>query len=701
MTAKTVATAAGLPRSPQAATPRPDLDQRCIDTIRTLAMDAVQKANSGHPGTPMALAPVAYTLWQRFLRFDCGNPSWINRDRFVLSNGHASMLLYALLHLAQVRDKARGAPAVTLDDIKQFRQLGSRCPGHPEYHHTAGVEMTTGPLGQGCGASVGMAIARRWLAARFNQPGESLFDYDIYVFCSDGDVMEGVASEAASLAGHLRLANLCWVYDNNHITIEGDTALAFTEDVAARFRAYGWAVSQVHDANDTDALARAFARFHATDDRPTLIVVDSHIAYGAPHKQDTAGAHGEPLGADEIKLTKRAYGWPEEAQFLVPEGVYQHFQGGVGERGRRLATEWEQRFAAYRDRYPALAAQLDAIRQGQLPAGWDQELKPFEPDPKGLATRESSGRALNALARHYPWLIGGAADLGGSTKTPLLGAGDFEPGEVGRNLHFGIREHAMGATLNGMALSGLRGFGATFLIFSDYMKASMRLAALMGLPVIYVFTHDSIGLGEDGPTHQPVEQLIGLRAIPGLTTLRPADANEAVEAWRVVAASRRPAALILTRQAVPTFDRHRYAAASGVARGGYILAEAPGGQPEVILIATGSEVAPCLIAQEALASETIAARVVSLPSWELFDAQDQAYREQVLPAAVKARVSVEAGSTRGWERYVGAGGAAIGLHEFGASAPAKDLMKHFGFTPEKIAAAAKAQVAKWKATCMH
>jgi transketolase len=696
MTAKTVATATGAsPRSPE-VTPCSNLDQRCIDTIRTLAMDAVQKANSGHPGTPMALAPVAYTLWQRFLRFDCDNPSWMNRDRFVLSNGHASMLLYALLHLAQVKDPRRAAPAVSLDDIKQFRQLGSRCPGHPEYHHTAGVEMTTGPLGQGCGASVGMAIARRWLAAHFNQPGQPLFDYDIYVFCSDGDVMEGVASESASLAGHLRLANLCWVYDNNHITIEGDTALAFSEDVAARFRAYGWAVSQVHDANDTDGLAQAFARFQATDDRPTLIIVDSHIAYGAPHKQDTAAAHGEPLGAEEVRLTKRAYGWPEEAQFLVPEGVYQHFQAGVGERGRRLAAEWDRQFAAYRDRSPALAAQLDRMRQGHLPDGWDQALPQFEPDPKGVATRESSGRVLNAMARQYPWLIGGAADLGVSTKTPLLGAGDFEPGEIGRNLHFGIREHAMGATLNGLALSGLRGFGATFLIFSDYMKASMRLAALMGLPVIYVFTHDSIGLGEDGPTHQPIEQLIGLRAIPGLITLRPADANEAVEAWRVVAASRRPVALILTRQAVPTLDRGRYAAASGLTRGGYILAEAPGGRPEVILIATGSEVAPSLIAREALQSDGVAARVVSLPSWELFDVQDQAYREQVLPSAIKARVSVEAGSTRGWERYVGADGMAIGLHEFGASAPVKDLMKHFGFTPEAIAAAAKVQVAKWK-----
>jgi transketolase len=699
MIAKSVATATGAsPRLPEVSTLQPNLDRRCIDTIRTLAMDAVQKANSGHPGTPMALAPVAYTLWQRFLRFNCSDPSWINRDRFVLSNGHASMLLYALLHLAQVKDVGRGAPAVTLDDIKQFRQLGSRCPGHPEYHHTAGVEMTTGPLGQGCGASVGMAIARRWLAAFFNQPDASLFDYDIYVFCSDGDVMEGVASESASLAGHLRLANLCWVYDNNHITIEGDTALAFSEDVAARFRAYGWAVSEVHDANDTKALAQAFDLFQATDDRPTLIIVDSHIAYGAPHKQDTAAAHGEPLGADEIRLAKRAYGWPEEAQFLVPEGVYEHFQAGVGERGRRLAAEWDRQFAAYRDRYPALAAQLDDLCQGHLPDGWDHELPQFEPDSKGLATRESSGRVLNALARHYPWLIGGAADLGGSTKTPLLGAGDFEPGEIGRNLHFGIREHAMGATLNGMALSGLRGFGATFLIFSDYMKASIRLAALMGLPVIYVFTHDSIGLGEDGPTHQPVEQLIGLRAIPGLITLRPGDANEVVEAWRVIAASRRPVALVLTRQAVPTLDRDRCAAAAGVARGGYILAEAPGDRPEVILIATGSELTPCLLAQEVLRSDAIAARVVSLPSWELFDAQDQAYREQVLPRALKARVSVEAGSTRGWERYVGAEGTAIGLHEFGASAPAKDLMTHFGFTPEAIAAAAKAQVARWKCT---
>jgi transketolase len=676
------------------------LDRLCIDTIRTLAMDAVQKAKSGHPGTPMALAPVAYTLWQRVLRFDCDDPKWPNRDRFVLSNGHASMLLYGLLHLAGVRDTESARAAVTLDDIKQFRQLGSRCPGHPEYRHTAGVETTTGPLGQGCGNSVGMAIGGRWLAARFNRPDLPLFDYDVYAFCSDGDLMEGVASEAASLAGHLQLSNLCWIYDNNRITIDGRTDITFTEDVAARFGGYGWNVIHVGDANDTESMGRALAAFRCTTDRPTLIIVDSHIAYGAPHKQDTSAAHGEPLGEDEVRLAKRSYGWPEDATFLVPDGVYEHFRSGIGERGRRLRKDWDARLETYRRRYPDLATELDAMASGAVPPGWDADMPSFAADPKGLATRESSGKVLNAIAPKYPWLLGGAGDLGTSTKTPLKfdAAGQFEAGSNGgRNLHFGIREHAMGAVLSGLALTGLRPFGSTFLIFSDYMRPPMRLAAMMQLPVIYVFTHDSIGLGEDGPTHQPVEQLIGLRAVPGLITLRPADANEVVEAWRVVIAlARRPACLVLSRQALPTIDRTRHAPASGLRRGGYVLADAGGGKPDVILIASGSEVSPCLAAAEVLTAEGIAARVVSFPSWELFDAQDESYRESVLPKAVRARVSVEAGSTRGWERYVGADGAMIGMAGFGASAPGGELMKAFGFTPAHIAEAAKAQVEKWK-----
>jgi len=676
------------------------LDRLCINTIRTLAMDAVQKANSGHPGTPMALAPVAYTLWQKVLRFDCDDPAWPNRDRFVLSNGHASMLLYALLHLAGVRSRdAPDRPAVSLDDIKQFRQLDSRCPGHPEYGVTPGVEVTTGPLGQGCGNSVGMAIGGRFLASRFNRPEVALFDFNVYAFCSDGDLMEGVASEAASLAGHLQLANLCWIYDNNHITIDGSTAIAFSENVAARFRAYRWQVVHVADANDTRAFAEALGVFARTSDRPTLIIVDSHIGYGAPHKQDTSAAHGEPLGEDEVRLAKQSYGWPQGAKFLVPDGVYEHFARGIGARGRRLRGEWNEKFADYARRFPELAGRLQAMQAREPPQGWDAALPAFAADPKGVATRASSGEVLNAIAERYPWLLGGAADLGTSTKTPLkfASAGDFEADEgAGRNLHFGIREHAMGAVLNGLALEGLRPFGSSFLIFSDYMRPPMRLAALMKLPVIYIFTHDSIALGQDGPTHQPIEQLIGLRAVPGLITLRPADANEVIEAWRVIVGlTHAPACLVLSRQALPTLDRSRYASATGVARGGYILAEAPGGRPDVILIGTGSEVAPCLAAAEMLAKENVAARVVSLPSWELFDRQDADYLESVLPGSVRARVSVEAGSPCGWERYVGAGGAMLGMHRFGASAPAKDLMKRFGFTAEDIVAAAKAQIAKW------
>jgi transketolase len=677
------------------------LDHLCIDTIRTLAMDAVQKAKSGHPGTPMALAPVAYTLWQGALRYDCDHPKWRNRDRFVLSNGHASMLLYALLHLARVRDPDEGGrPAVSLDDIRQFRQLGSRCPGHPEYGVTPGVETTTGPLGQGCGDSVGMAIGGRFLASRFNRPGFPLFDFNVYAFCSDGDMMEGVASEAASLAGHLQLSNLCWIYDNNHITIDGGTELTFTENVAARFRAYRWNVLHVADANDTVAVATALASFRKTSDRPTLVIVDSHIGFGAPHKQDTSAAHGEPLGEEEVKLAKRAYGWPEEARFLVPDGVYEHFDRGLGERGRQLHREWKEKFAEYCRRYPELGERLRALQSRVPPAQWDADLPSFQADAKGVATRESSGAVLNAIAKNYPWLIGGAADLSTSTKTALKfeSAGNFEPGEyAGRNLNFGIREHAMGAVLNGLALDGLRPFGSSFFIFSDYMRPPMRLASLMHLPVIYVFTHDSIGLGEDGPTHQPVEQLIGLRAVPGLIVIRPADANEVVEAWRaIIELKDAPACLVLSRQPLPTLDRSRYAAASGLARGGYILADAPDGRPEVILIGTGSELALCVAASEMLAEQSIATRVVSLPSWQLFDRQDENYRDSVLPKTVKARVAVEAASPRGWERYVGEDGAMLGLDRFGASAPMKDLMNTFGFTADHVVAAAKAQIAKWK-----
>ena len=683
------------------------LDAQCINTIRTLAMDAVQQANSGHPGTPMALAPVAYTLWQNFLRFNPDDPLWPNRDRFVLSNGHSSMLLYALLHLAGV--KAVNAqyehldePAVTLDSIKRFRQLGSKCPGHPEYHLTSGVETTTGPLGQGCGNSVGMALAGRWLAKHFNRPDHAMFDYDVYTICSDGDMMEGVASEAASLAGHQMLGNLCWIYDSNRITIEGHTDLAFSDDVAARFLAYGWNVQRVGDANDTERLTQAIDVFKRTDDVPTLIVVESHIGYGAPHKHDTSAAHGEPLGEEEIRLAKRSYGWPEEAKFLVPDGVREHFRDGIGRRGRSLQEDWSALFKSYRKKYPDLAERIERMQRRDLPDGWDSSLPTFPADAKGLATRDSSGKVLNAIAVNYPCLIGGSADLAPSTKTHLAfeGAGDLEastPG--GRNMHFGIREHAMGAILNGLALSKVRPYGAGFLIFSDYMKPPIRLAALMELPVIYVFTHDSIGVGEDGPTHQPVEQLVALRSIPGLITLRPADANEVVEAWRVIIGLKdRPACLVLSRQALPTFDRTRTAPVAGLARGAYVLIDAPERKPDVILIGTGSEVALCVAAFEELKRQNIPARVVSMPSWELFEQQDESYRDNVLPPDITARVSVEMGSVIGWDRYAGPTGAKIGMHTFGSSAPLKDLLTKFGFTPAKVLAAAKEQIAKSKGT---
>jgi transketolase len=677
------------------------LDRLCVDTIRTLAMDAVQQANSGHPGTPMAMAPVAYCLWQRFLRFDPDDPIWPNRDRFVLSMGHASMLLYALLHLTGVKAvnpqyERLGEPSVTLEDIKRFRQLDSRCPGHPEYRWTSGVETTTGPLGQGVATSTGMAMAGRWLGQYFDRPGFEMFDYDVYALAGDGCIMEGISNEAASLAGHLGLSNLCWIYDNNHITIEGHTALTFSDDVATRFVGYGWNVTRVGDANDLDMLQRAFDTFKRTNDRPTMIIVDSHIGYGAPDKQDTSAAHGEPLGEDEIRLAKRNYGWPEDAKFLVPEGVREHFQAGLGRRGRDACAAWMARFRDYQARYPEAADHLLRIQRRELPECWDRGLAPFPADPKGLASRDSSGQVLNAVARRVPWLIGGAADLAPSTKTRLVfeGAGDYEAGSYGgRNLHFGIREHAMAAILNGLSLCKVRPYGSGFLIFSDYARGAIRLAALMELPVIHVFTHGSIGLGEDGPTHQPVEQLASLRAMPHLIVIRPADANEVVEAWRVILPlQHQPVALVLSRQALPTLDRTRYAPASGVARGAYVLADPPEGAPQVLLLATGSEVALCVDAFERLAAEGIKARVVSMPSWELFEQQDREYRDRVIPPSVRARVSVEQASTFGWERYAGPTGARLGMETFGASAPLKELERRFGFTVDRVVAAARSQL---------
>ena len=691
--------------SEQAVVTGTQLDTLSINTIRTLAIDAVQQANSGHPGAPMGLAPVAYALWQQFLRYDPENPVWPNRDRFVLSNGHASMLLYAILYLAGVR-RVKGDTEVTdelsisLDEIKHFRQLGSRTPGHPESHLATGVETTTGPLGQGCGNSVGMAIAGRWLAATYNRPGFEIFNYNIYTICGDGDLMEGVASEAASLAGHLKLSNLCWIYDNNKVTLDGPASWSFSEDVMTRFVGYGWNVTRVSDANDLEMLARAYQIFLDTKDRPTLIVVDSHIGYGSPHKHDSSEAHGEPLGEEEVRLTKRFYGWPEDAKFLVPEGVREHFREGVGKRGHDLHAQWTRMLADYAKQYPQLADQLKLMQHRELPKGWDKNLPAFPADPKGAGTRESAGKVLNVLAQNIPWLIGGSADLGNSNKTALKfeGAGDFRPGAYnGRNIHFGVREHGMGAAMNGMSVSKLRPFGGTFFNFSDYERPTIRLAALMETPVIHVFTHDSIGLGEDGPTHQPIEQLAALRAIPNTVVLRPGDANEVVEAWKLaVQISHGPVLLVLTRQAVPTLDRSKYASAAGVTKGAYILADAPGGKPQVILMATGSEVPLTVDAYEKLKSEGIQARVVSLPSWEIFEKQDQAYKDSVLPPAITARVSVEMASTFGWERYVGPKGQMVGMHTFGASAPWKDLQKHFGFTTEAVVAAARKAISSSK-----
>ena len=695
----------------QAAPPSShDLDRLAIDTIRTLSMDAVQKANSGHPGTPMALAPLGYRLWQYHLRYDPGAPSWPNRDRFVLSVGHASMLLYSLLHLADVKaedehGKATGKPAVPLDAIKQFRQLGSVTPGHPEYRVTSGVETTTGPLGQELGNSVGMAIAERWLEARFNRPGAALFDYRVYALCGDGDLMEGVSHEAASLAGHLRLSNLIWIYDSNRVTIEGHTDLAYSDDVEARFRGYHWHTLRVNDVNDANALESAIEAAKRVTDKPTLIVVKSIIGWGAPHRQDTAAAHGEALGEEEVRLAKRAYGWPEDAQFLVPEGVREHFAQIMGARGKALHEAWRERCEAYAKDYPDLAKELDLMLAGRLPDDWDADIPAFEADEKGMATRESSGKVLNAIAARVPWIVGGAADLAPSTKTALKfeGAGSFEhDSHAGRNLHYGVREHAMGAVSNGLALSGLRPFASTFLIFSDYMKPPIRLAAIMELNVVYVFTHDSIGVGEDGPTHQPIEQLASLRGVPGLMTLRPADANEVAQAWRVALAqsprSHKPVCLVLTRQPLPTLDRTRYASAEGVRRGAYVLADAPAGtRPEVLLLATGSEVSLCIDAYETLEQEGIRARVVSMPSWDLFELQDQAYKDAVLPPDIDARVAVEQAATLGWDRYAGRLGAQIVMHTFGASAPLKALMTKFGFMPECVVEAAKQQIARCKA----
>ena len=677
-------------------------ERLAIDTIRTLAMDAVQQANSGHPGTPMALAPIAHTLWSRFLRYDPTAPDWPNRDRFVLSCGHASMLLYALLHLAGVEEidadgRKTGKPAVSLDDIRQFRQMGSKTPGHPEYRMTTGVETTTGPLGQGCGNSVGMAIAARWLGATFNRDGFPLFDNDVYVFCSDGDLMEGVASEAASLAGHLGLANLCWVYDSNRITIEGGTDLAFDEDVAKRFEAYGWKSLVVEDAEDVAAFAEAIETFRATDDRPTLIVVKSVIGIGFPTRAGTHKAHSDAPGEEEIRGAKKSYGWPEDAQFRVPAEAKAQFTEAVSARGTRLRTEWEAMFARYREAYPDLAAVIDDLRQGRTPGGWEAELPRFEADAKGIASREASGKVLNAIAAKAPWLVGGAADLAPSTKTDVKDAPSLEAGSPGgRNMHFGIREHAMGAVANGMALTYLRPYTGTFMVFSDYMRPPIRLAAIMELPVIFVFTHDSIGVGEDGPTHQPIEQLAALRAIPGLDTIRPGDANEAAVAWKVALThTHEPTALIFSRQAIPTLDRDTYASANGLEKGGYILADSEG-EPEVILIGTGSELPLVAAAHEKLVAEGVRSRVVSLPSWYLFEKQDQAYRDSVFPPSVRARLAVEQGGPIGWDRYVGHDGATITMSTFGASAPLAKLQEKFGFTLDNVCKVARSLMEKNK-----
>ena len=676
-----------------------EFDELAVNTIRTLAIDAIQKANSGHPGTPMALAPVAYVLWQRFLRFDPSQPIWPNRDRFVLSAGHASMLLYALLHLAGVRAvdsdyEVEGRVSITLDDIKSFRQLDSKAAGHPEYRWASGVETTTGPLGQGVATSVGMAVASKWQGAHFNRPGFELFDFDTYVICGDGDLMEGVSHEAGSFAGHQRLDNLCWIYDSNRISIDGDTEITYEDDVARRFEAYGWNVTTVADANSFVEITRALDGFKATEDRPTLIIVDSHIGYGSPHKQDTAAAHGEPLGDEEVRETKRFYGWPEDAEFLVPDEVRERFAEGIGARGAEHSAAWQRTLVGYEREHESLERQIGAMQRRELPEGWDRDVPSFAADAKGIATRKASNQVQNAIAANVPWLLSGSADLTDSTSVRLdekLSGGDFQPdNRAGRQLHFGIREHESAAISNGLSLSKLRPSWSTYLTFSDYARPAIRLSALMEIPVIHIFTHDSIGLGEDGPTHQPVEQLASLRAVPGLNVIRPCDANEVAEAWRVIMeADHLPTALVLTRQDVPVIDRARYAGADGLRRGGYVLADADGGDPELILVATGSEVALAVEAHEKLAADGVRSRVVSLPSFHLFDTQDQAYRDSVLPPSVTARISIEEASTLGWDRYVGADGERIGMHTFGSSAPLKDVLTEFGFTPEKVVETAK------------
>lgn len=675
------------------------IEQLAINSIRTLSMDAVQQAKSGHPGSPMGMAPNAYVLWQKILKYDPADPIWPNRDRFVLSAGHASMLIYSLLHLTGVKHvidemQVVDEPAVSLDEIKRFRQLGSRTPGHPEYRFTAGVETTTGPLGQGVANSVGMAIAGKWLASRYNQPGYELFNYNVFALAGDGCMQEGISSEAASMAGHLKLSNLCWIYDSNRITIEGHTDLSMSEDVAARFKAYGWHVLLVADGNDLAALEAAYHTFLKTDDAPTLIVVQSHIGFGSPNKQDSHAAHGEPLGDEEIKLTKEVYGWPTEPKFFVPDGVYEHFQQGIGSRGAQARAAWEQLFAKYQQAHPSLATELEQIQTRSLPDGWDAGLPAYPADPKGKASRDAGGEVLNAIAKNVPWLIGGSADLAPSTKTLLKGAEGFQANcYSGRNMHFGIREHAMAAAVNGMAVTRVRPYGATFLVFSDYCRNSIRLAAIMEVPSIFVFTHDSLGVGEDGPTHQPIEHIASLRAMPGLVVIRPGDANETREAWvHAMQLTKEPSALILSRQAMPTLDRTKYAAADGLHRGAYILADAPNGKPDVILIGTGTELSLAVEAYEQLTSEGIAARVVSFPSTEIFEhycEHNPEYREEVFPAAVRARVSIEMGATFGWERYVGLDGVAIGMHSFGASAPLKDVMAHFGLSTTAVVNAAK------------
>ena len=679
------------------------LDNLCVNTIRGLCMDAIQKANSGHPGTPLDIAPVAYTLWQHFLKFDPQDPIWPNRDRFVLSEGHASALLWSLLHLARVDSvdsdyEILATPAVSLDDLKSFRQLNSKCPGHPEYRWTSGVEATTGPLGQGVATSVGMAIAQLWLASRYNSDEAVVFDFDVYALAGDGCMMEGISSEAASLAGHLGLSKLCWIYDSNRVTIEGHTDIAFSEDVAARFMSYGWNVTIVADANDIDAIARALHTFHAEQQRPTLILVHSHIGYGSP-VENSPKAHGEPLGPDGVRSTKRFFGLPEDKDFFVPNDVYEAFANGIKKRGSEARQTWETMMVGYRLDHRDLANELNQMQERRLPELWQDVLPSFAPDTSGIAGRDSSAQVLNQLAEAIPWLIGGSADLSPSTKTNLTfpGAGDFQPdNRLGRNLHFGIREHCAAAISNGLALTKLRPYWSTFLTFSDYARGAIRLSALMEIPVVHIFTHDSIGVGEDGPTHQPVEQLASLRAIPGLLVFRPADANETVEAWRVIIQLRQePAVLVLSRQPLPTFDRSVVSQAAGLARGAYILADTEG-PPDVLLLATGSEVQLALEARNELKKNGIGARVVSMPCWELFDRQPEDYRRHVLPPSIRARVAIEEASALGWDRYVGDGGAIIAMHTFGKSAPLKNLLTKFGFTPEKVVEVARQCVAAAK-----